>query len=189
MLNTSLQFDYDIIIRKIIVFQNTKLQVYFEMLKYILQTCRYGNIDGNLSTTDFTNGQLIVGLSSVTLFSRFLFKFNLILKEDLLNLICGIIWKVSLVSSVLLISSTWSKTQKHSGLYGCEVSADFPEYDTDIRRAHLHVFGEMSIMYKDGLSRICIWIVFAFLYMFAMYFYVSSEYVCICFMFVFCICH
>ena len=25
--------------------------------------------------------------------------------------------------------------------------------------------------------------------MFAMYFYVSSEYVCICFMFVFCICH
>jgi len=57
---------------------------------------QYGNIDGNLSTTDFTNGQLIVGLSSVTLFS--------------------------------------------SGLYGCEVSADFPEYDTDIRRAHLHVF-------------------------------------------------
>jgi len=27
-----------------------------------------------------------------------------------------------------------------SGLYGCEVSADFPEYDTDISRSHLHVF-------------------------------------------------
>ena len=29
-----------------------------------------------------------------------------------------------------------------SGLFGCEVSADYPEYDTDIRRRHLHVFGE-----------------------------------------------
>ena len=166
---------------------NTNLQVDYEMLKYVIQTCRYGNIDGNLSTTDFTNGQLIVGLSSVTLFSRW-FLYNLILKEDPLNLICGIIWKVSLVSSVLLISSTWSKTPKHSGLYGCEVSADFPEYDTDIRRAHLHVFGETLIIYKDGVARICIWIVFAFTYMFAKYFYVSSEYVCICFMFVLCIC-
>merc|ERR1719323_2178381 len=34
---------------------------------------QYGNIDGNLSTTDFTNGQLIVGLSSVTLFSSGLY--------------------------------------------------------------------------------------------------------------------
>ena len=34
----------------------------------------------------------------------------------------------------------------HSGLYGCEVSADFPEYDTDIRRAHLHVFGMIIII-------------------------------------------
>ena len=109
--------------------------------------------------------------SPPSLFFQGGFLFNLILKEDLLNLICVIIWKVSLVSSVLLISSTWSKTQKHSGLYGCEVSADFPEYDTDIRRAHLHVFGETLIIYKDGVSRICIWIVFAFLYMFAMYFY------------------
>eukprot|EP00090_Calanus_glacialis_P017519 TRINITY_DN27267_c0_g1_i1.p1 TRINITY_DN27267_c0_g1~~TRINITY_DN27267_c0_g1_i1.p1 ORF type:complete len:311 (-),score=17.10 TRINITY_DN27267_c0_g1_i1:434-1366(-) len=27
-----------------------------------------------------------------------------------------------------------------AGLFGCEVSADYPEYDTDIRRKHLHVF-------------------------------------------------
>jgi len=27
-----------------------------------------------------------------------------------------------------------------AGLFGCEVSADFPEYDTDIKRKHLHVF-------------------------------------------------
>jgi len=57
---------------------------------------QYTSMEQNFSTTEFTNGQIIVGLSSVTLFS--------------------------------------------SGLYGCEVSADFPEYDTDIRRAHLHVF-------------------------------------------------
>lgn len=38
--------------------------------------------------------------------------------------------------SVLLTSVTLFS----SGLYGCEVSADFPEYDTDISRTHLHVF-------------------------------------------------
>lgn len=27
-----------------------------------------------------------------------------------------------------------------SGLYSCEVSADFPDYDTEIRRKHMHVF-------------------------------------------------
>ena len=29
-----------------------------------------------------------------------------------------------------------------AGLYSCEVSADFPDYDTEIRRQHMHVFGE-----------------------------------------------
>ena len=95
--------------------------------------------------------------------------FNQFNKEDLLNLICGVTWIVSLVSSVLLIS-TWSKTQKHSGLYGCEVSADFPEYDTDIRRAHLHVFGETSIMYKDGLFQVNMYVFVSCLYfVFAIY--------------------
>jgi len=36
-----------------------------------------------------------------------------------------------ILSSVSLFSA---------GLFGCEVSADYPEYDTDIRRKHLHVF-------------------------------------------------
>lgn len=29
-----------------------------------------------------------------------------------------------------------------SGVYSCEVSADIPDYDTEIRRQHLHVFGK-----------------------------------------------
>ena len=29
-----------------------------------------------------------------------------------------------------------------AGLYSCEVSADFPDYDTAIRRQFMHVFGE-----------------------------------------------
>ena len=41
----------------------------------------------------------------------------------------------------------------HSGLYGCEVSADFPEYDTDIRRAHLHVFGMIIIIIIHEIFR------------------------------------
>ena len=36
-----------------------------------------------------------------------------------------------------------SVTLFSGGLYSCEVSADFPDYDTDIRRQHMHVFGEM----------------------------------------------
>lgn len=33
-----------------------------------------------------------------------------------------------------------SVTLFSGGLYSCEVSADFPDYDTEIRRQHLHVF-------------------------------------------------
>ena len=33
-----------------------------------------------------------------------------------------------------------------AGLYSCEVSADFPDYDTEIRRQHMHVFGENKSM-------------------------------------------
>ena len=33
-----------------------------------------------------------------------------------------------------------------AGLYSCEVSADFPDYDTEIRRQHMHVFGELATL-------------------------------------------
>ena len=36
-----------------------------------IQYYRYTSMEQNFSTTEFTNGQIIVGLSSVTLFSRF----------------------------------------------------------------------------------------------------------------------
>ena len=36
-----------------------------------IQYHRYTSMEQNFSTTEFTNGQIIVGLSSVTLFSRF----------------------------------------------------------------------------------------------------------------------
>ena len=32
-----------------------------------------------------------------------------------------------------------------AGLYSCEVSADFPDYDTEIRRQHMHVFGKQRL--------------------------------------------
>ena len=50
-----------------------------------------------------------------------------------------------ILSSVSLFSA---------GLFGCEVSADYPEYDTDIRRKHLHVFGKIN--YLQNLDLISI---------------------------------
>ena len=42
-----------------------------------------------------------------------------------------------------------------SGLYSCEVSADIPDYDTKIRRQHLHVFGKFKnqILFFDQFTR------------------------------------
>lgn len=37
---------------------------------HIFHVCRYASMETNFSTTEFTNGHLSVGLSSVTLFSR-----------------------------------------------------------------------------------------------------------------------
>ena len=43
-----------------------------------------------------------------------------------------------------------------AGLYSCEVSADFPDYDTEIRRQHMHVFGEWGTeLAKPVLPVIC----------------------------------
>ena len=36
-----------------------------------------------------------------------------------------------------------------AGLYSCEVSADFPEYDTEIRRQHMHVFGKNKLLWRQ----------------------------------------
>ena len=103
-------------------------------------------MEQNFSTTEFTNGQIIVGLSSVTLFSRFAINVQ---NGDTDNNnddddVDVVVDEAEDVDQVVV------NPDDHSGLYGCEVSADFPEYDTDIRRAHLHVFGKIIV-----IMRIC----------------------------------
>ena len=57
--------------------------------------------------------------------------------------------KILLLFSLQFVSGSLSVILRSvslfsAGLFGCEVSADYPEYDTDIRRKHLHVFGEIN---------------------------------------------
>jgi len=79
----------------------------------------------NISWTNFTLGQTQLYYKGASPF-----QYNTHTRNTVINKFLSGSVSVSLLS-VSLYSG---------GLYGCEVSGDYPEYDTDIARKHLHVF-------------------------------------------------
>lgn len=73
-----------------------------------------------------------VSLGSDELFYKGASPFQYNLDSRNISLIEFLAGRVSVILSRVTLFS--------AGLYSCEVSADFPDYDTEIRRQHMHVF-------------------------------------------------
>jgi len=79
----------------------------------------------NISWTNFTLGQTQLYYKGASPFQYNTDTRNTVVNKFLSGRVVVSLMTVSLYSG---------------GLYGCEVSGDYPEYDTDIKRKHLHVF-------------------------------------------------